>query len=163
MSAALWAFPRPSTTTCIGTDHCPGFCLRRQVYRHLRAWKSTATPTYTTPAWSLSLRSWAAMQAGWPPPPLWPAWTGCGPDLIYLPEVDFDMDQFTDGCRPRSTSKTGNCMVAVSEGIHYADGTFVSEAKTSATDGFRPCSAGRSGRHAGRHRQGGDRRQGARH
>ena len=27
-------------------------------------------------------------------------------------------------------------MVAVSEGIHYADGTFVSEAKTSATDGF---------------------------
>ena len=31
---------------------------------------------------------------------------------------------------------TGNCLVAVSEGIHYADGTFVSEAKTSATDGF---------------------------
>ncbi|MBS5670725.1 MAG: 6-phosphofructokinase, partial [Firmicutes bacterium] len=29
-----------------------------------------------------------------------------------------------------------NCMVAVSEGIHYADGSFVSEAKTSATDGF---------------------------
>ena len=27
-------------------------------------------------------------------------------------------------------------MVAVSEGIHYADGAFVSEAKTSATDGF---------------------------
>ena len=32
--------------------------------------------------------------------------------------------------------KNGNCMVAVSEGIHYADGSFVSEAKTSATDGF---------------------------
>ena len=32
--------------------------------------------------------------------------------------------------------KTGKCMVAVSEGIHYADGSFVSEAKTSATDGF---------------------------
>ena len=27
-------------------------------------------------------------------------------------------------------------MVAVSEGIHYADGRFVSEAETSATDGF---------------------------
>ena len=35
-----------------------------------------------------------------------------------------------------SIRKKGNCMVAVSEGIHYADGTFVSEAKTSATDGF---------------------------
>ena len=31
---------------------------------------------------------------------------------------------------------TGNCLVAVSECIHYGDGTFVSEAKTSATDGF---------------------------
>ena len=29
-----------------------------------------------------------------------------------------------------------NCIVAVSEGVHYADGTFVSEAKTSGTDGF---------------------------
>lgn len=32
--------------------------------------------------------------------------------------------------------KNGKVFVAVSEGIHYADGTFVSEAKTSATDGF---------------------------
>ena len=32
--------------------------------------------------------------------------------------------------------KNGNCIVAVSEGIHYADGRFVSEAKTAATDGF---------------------------
>ena len=29
-----------------------------------------------------------------------------------------------------------NCIVAVSEGVHYADGSFVSEAKTAATDGF---------------------------
>ena len=36
----------------------------------------------------------------------------------------------------RVYKETGNCMVAVSEGIHYADGSFVSEAKTSATDGF---------------------------
>ena len=32
--------------------------------------------------------------------------------------------------------ENGNCLVAVSEGIHYADCRFVSEAKTSATDGF---------------------------
>ena len=30
----------------------------------------------------------------------------------------------------------GQCLVAVSEGIHYSDGAFVSEAKTSSTDGF---------------------------
>ena len=60
---------------------------------------------------------------------------GHGPDLIYLPEVDFDMDQFLADVE-RIYKEKGNCMVAVSEGIHYADGSFVSEAKTSATDGF---------------------------
>jgi 6-phosphofructokinase 1 len=60
---------------------------------------------------------------------------GCGPDLCYLPEVDFDMDQFLTDVQ-RIFKENGNCIVAVSEGIHYADGSFVSEAKTSATDGF---------------------------
>ena len=60
---------------------------------------------------------------------------GAGPDLIYLPETDFDMDTFLADVE-RVYKQTGSCMVAVSEGIHYADGSFVSEAKTSATDGF---------------------------
>ena len=60
---------------------------------------------------------------------------GCGPDLVYLPEVDFDMDKFLADV-DAIYKKNGNCIVAVSEGIHYADGSFVSEAKTSATDGF---------------------------
>ena len=60
---------------------------------------------------------------------------GAGPDLIYLPETDFDMERFLSDVE-RIYKEKGNCMVAVSEGIHYADGTFVSEAKTSATDGF---------------------------
>ena len=38
--------------------------------------------------------------------------------------------------RDRVYDKTGKCMVAVSEGIHRADGTFIAEAKTSATDGL---------------------------
>ena len=60
---------------------------------------------------------------------------GAGPDLIYLPETDFDMAQFVDDVK-RVYEKTGSCIVAVSEGIHYADGSFVSEAKTASTDGF---------------------------
>ena len=60
---------------------------------------------------------------------------GAGPDLIYLPETDFDMDSFLSDVE-RVYKGTGSCMGAVSEGIHYADGSFVSEAKTSATDGF---------------------------
>ena len=54
---------------------------------------------------------------------------GAGPDLIYMPETDFDMDKFMADVE-RVYKEKGNCMVAVSEGIHYADGSFVSEAKT---------------------------------
>ena len=61
--------------------------------------------------------------------------TGCGPDLIYLPERDFDMDEFVASA-DRIYREKGNCIAVVSEGIHYADGRFVSEAKVSATDGF---------------------------
>ena len=60
---------------------------------------------------------------------------GSGPDLIYLPECDFDMDKFMNDV-DEVYKKNGKVLIAVSEGIHYADGSFVSEAKTSATDGF---------------------------
>ena len=60
---------------------------------------------------------------------------GSGPDLIYLPECDFDLDKFFADVE-RVYAENGKVLVAVSEGIHYADGRFVSEAKTSATDGF---------------------------
>ncbi|MDD6262224.1 MAG: 6-phosphofructokinase, partial [Clostridiales bacterium] len=60
---------------------------------------------------------------------------GDGPDLVYLPERDFDMDKFVADVK-RVYDEKKNCIVAVSEGVHYADGTFVSEAKTSGTDGF---------------------------
>ena len=60
---------------------------------------------------------------------------GSGPDLVYLPECDFDMDRFLADV-DELYQKNGKVFVAVSEGIHYADGSFVSEAKTSATDGF---------------------------
>jgi 6-phosphofructokinase len=56
-------------------------------------------------------------------------------DFIYLPEVDFDMDKFVADVSACYAAKK-NCVVAVSEGVHYADGRFVSEAKTEATDGF---------------------------
>ena len=60
---------------------------------------------------------------------------GAGPDLIYLPETDFDMPKFIEDVK-RIYAEKGNCLVAVSEGIHYADGGFVSEAKVEKTDGF---------------------------
>ena len=51
-------------------------------------------------------------------------------DFIYLPEVDFDMDKFIADVS-ECYKKNGNCIVAVSEGIHYADGRFVSGSHVS--------------------------------
>jgi hypothetical protein len=71
------------------------------------------------------------------------------------------MDKFLADVE-RIYKENGNCMVAVSEGIHYADGTFVSEAKTSATDGFGHAQLGGLAA-AGRCCKEAHRRQGTRH
>ena len=60
-----------------------------------------------------------------------------GPDLIYLPEVPFDMDAFL-GKIAGLLAKKNNIMVAVSEGIHDNKGTFICEyaAADKAVDAF---------------------------
>jgi 6-phosphofructokinase len=127
--------PKTIDNDLFGTDHCPGFasaakvhcddllrdlsgcsCLRQGSGYHHRDHGKTC---------GMADRRWPHARAR----------KGMGPDLIYLPEVDFDMDQFLADVE-RIYKENNNCMVAVSEGFHYADGTFVSEAKTSATDGF---------------------------
>jgi 6-phosphofructokinase 1 len=44
-----------------------------------------------------------------------------GPHLVYLPERDFDTDQFLSQVRS-VYGRLGRCVIAVSEGIHDADG-----------------------------------------
>ena len=53
------------------------------------------------------------------------------PHLIYLPEVDFDEDQFIEDIK--NVLKTSRCViVAVSEGIHDKDGNYISATSTVA-------------------------------
>ena len=117
-----------------GTDHCPGFasaakyistsCM--EVYHDARVYDTGM----------ICIIEIMGRHAGWLTAASGLATEyGAGPDLIYLPETDFDMDKFIADVK-RVYEEKGNCMVAVSEGIHYADGSFVSEAKASATDGF---------------------------
>ncbi len=49
-----------------------------------------------------------------------------GPDLIYLPEVTFDMDRFLKKVK-ELVHKKKNVVIAVSEGIKLADGRYVCE------------------------------------
>ena len=53
------------------------------------------------------------------------------PHLIYLPEVDFDENQFIEDIK--NVLKTSRCViVAVSEGIHDKDGNYISATSTVA-------------------------------
>jgi 6-phosphofructokinase 1 len=54
------------------------------------------------------------------------AYKGCGPDLIYLPEIAFDLEKFLDDVTS-IYKKNGNVIVAVSEGIRDKDGKYISE------------------------------------
>lgn len=51
---------------------------------------------------------------------------GTGPHLIYLPESVFEIDRFIADV-DRVYSKEGRCMIAVSEGIHDAEGTSITQ------------------------------------
>ena len=126
--------PKTIDNDLYGTDHCPGFASAAkyiasscaEVYKDARVYD---TGMVTIIEIMGRHAGWLAGAAG-----LATA-MGAGPDLVYLPETDFDMKKFLADVK-RIYDEKGNCLVAVSEGIHYADGSFVSEAKTSATDGF---------------------------
>ena len=126
--------PKTIDNDLFGTDHCPGFssaakyiatsCM--EVYQDARVYDTGM----------ICIIEIMGRHAGWLTAASGLASVmGAGPDLTYLPETDFEMDKFLDEVQKVYREK-GNCMVAVSEGIHYADGSFVSEAETSATDGF---------------------------
>jgi 6-phosphofructokinase 1 len=58
------------------------------------------------------------------------------PDLVYLPERPFDMDEFFSDLK-KLLSEKPNIVVAVSEGLQFADGRFVGEStQAGAVDAF---------------------------
>ncbi|MBQ3951732.1 MAG: 6-phosphofructokinase, partial [Oscillospiraceae bacterium] len=126
--------PKTIDNDLYGTDHCPGFASAAKYIATSVAEVYKDARVYDTGM--VTIIEIMGRHAGWLTAAASLASTvGCGPDLIYVPEVDFDMDKFLADVQ-RIYDANGKCIVAVSEGIHYADGSFVSEAKASATDGF---------------------------
>ena len=126
--------PKTIDNDLAGTDHCPGFASAAKYIATSVMEVSRDCRVYDTGM--VTIIECMGRHAGWLTAAAALAGVkGEGPDLIYLPEVDFNMDAFIADVK-RIYAEKKNCIVAVSEGIHYADGTFVSEAKTSGTDGF---------------------------
>ncbi len=121
----VMGIPKTIDNDLFGTDHCPGYgsaakyiattCM--EVYQDARVYD---IPMITIVEIMGRHAGWLAAAAG-----LATA-AGCGPDLIYLPEVAFDMDSFLRDVKALH-DKNGKVIIAVSEGIHDKDGKFIAE------------------------------------
>ena len=126
--------PKTIDNDLYGTDHCPGFASAAKYIATSCMEINKDARVYDNGM--ITIVEIMGRHAGWlAASAALAAEFGSGPDLIYLPECDFDLEKFFTDVE-RVYAETGKVLVAVSEGIHYADGRFVSEAKTSATDGF---------------------------
>jgi 6-phosphofructokinase len=121
----IMGIPKTIDNDLFGTDHCPGYgsaakyiatsCM--EVFHDARVYDTG----------QITILEIMGRHAGW----LCAASAlathmGAGPDLIYLPELPFDMDKFLKDVTD-VYNKNGKCIVAVSEGIQDKDGKFISE------------------------------------
>ena len=126
--------PKTIDNDLFGTDHCPGFASAAKYIATSCMEINKDARVYDNGM--ITVVEIMGRHAGWLAASAALATVyGSGPDLIYLPERNFDMNSFLADV-DRIYKESGKVFIAVSEGIHYADGSFVSEAKTSSTDGF---------------------------
>ena len=127
--------PKTIDNDLVNTDHTPGFGSAAKYVASTVREIAVDASVYDNKK-SVTIVEIMGRHAGWLAgrDPL-ATYCGTGPDLVYLPEVDFDMERFFADVH-RVYEQKNSVLIAVSEGIHYADGSFVSEAKASTTDGF---------------------------
>ena len=119
------------------TDHCPGYAsAAKYVATSFMELYYDAT-VYDTPM--VAVVEVMGRNAGWlTAASALASYKNAGPDLIYLPEVAFDMDKFIKDAKAVYEKNYGKVLIAVSEGVKTADGTYVAElgAKNLAKDSF---------------------------
>lgn len=126
--------PKTIDNDLVGTDHCPGYGSAAKLIANICMEINRDTQVYETP--TVNIIEIMGRHAGWlAASSVLANVAGEGPDLIYLPERDFSLDQFYSDIQQVVAVKR-HCVVAVSEGIHYADGSYINDVKTAAGDGF---------------------------
>lgn len=119
------------------TDHCPGYAsAAKYVATSFMELYYDAT-VYDTPM--VAVVEVMGRNAGWlTAASALSSYKGAGPDLIYLPEVPFDMEKFIKDAKAVYERNHGKVLIAVSEGVKTKDGTYVAElgAKNLAKDSF---------------------------
>ena len=132
----IMGVPKTIDNDLVATDHTPGFGSAAKFVSTVMTEIVRDCAVYTTRA--VTIVEVMGRDAGW-----LTASAGVGkalgiecPDLVYLPERTFSMDEFFASLRA-SFEKHPNVVVAVSEGIRFADGRYVGEGTQSgSTDVF---------------------------
>ena len=126
--------PKTIDNDLVGTDHCPGFGSAAKYIATSVAEVHKDAYVYNTGA--ITIMEIMGRNAGWlTAASALAELSDAPPDLIYLPEVPFDMDKFLADVEAVYTKKN-KCLIAISEGVTYADGSFITHATVSKTDGF---------------------------
>jgi len=130
----VMGIPKTIDNDLFGTDHCPGFGSAAKYIA--TSFMEVYLDAHVYDSGMVTIIECMGRNAGW----LTAACSlasgaGYGPDFIYLPERAFSKEKFLSDVG-RAYRDKGKCMIAVSEGLRYEDGSFVANAETSKTDGF---------------------------
>ena len=128
--------PKTIDNDLIETDHTPGFGSAAKYIAVTTQEILRDCAVYRIPA--VTIIEIMGRDAGWltAASALGRTVNGLEPDLVYLPERAFDMERFFEDVRA-ALAKHPNVVVAVSEGLRFANGKYVGEGtQTGATDAF---------------------------
>ena len=127
--------PKTIDNDLYGTDHCPGFGSAAKYIATTCMEVSLDAKVYDTGM--ICIIEIMGRNAGWLAGAAALATaSGEGPDLVYLPEIPFDVEKFYADVE-RIYKEKGKVIIAASEGIHDQGGKFISEyAGEAAKDAF---------------------------
>ena len=128
--------PKTIDNDLVGTDHTPGFGSAAKYIAVTLQEIIRDCAVYKIPA--VTIVEIMGRDAGWltASSAIGRVVNGVEPDLVYLPERTFDMNRFFADVRACLAQKP-NVVIAVSEGIRFADGRYVGEGtQTGAKDAF---------------------------
>ncbi|MBR5439854.1 MAG: 6-phosphofructokinase [Clostridia bacterium] len=118
--------PKTIDNDLYGTDHCPGFASAAKFIATTVMEINIDSTVYQTPA--ICIIEAMGRNAGWlTASAALAGTTGYGADLIYLPEVPFDIDKFTNDVLEVCKRKDNKCIAVVSEGVRNSEGVLISE------------------------------------
>lgn len=127
--------PKTIDNDLFGTDHCPGYAsAAKYVATSMMELYQDAT-VYDSPM--VTVVEIMGRNAGWlTAAAALASYKGCGPDLMYLPENDFDLEEFYKDV-DRVYATKNKVLIAVSEGIKTKEGKYIPELFTElAKDSF---------------------------